>query len=362
MRIPIAKPALGEEEKKSVMQVLDSGMIACGSVVEELEGEFASYCQVKHGVATTSGTSALCVALKCLGVSGEDRVLTTPFSFIATANSILYCAAKPVFADIEEDSFNLDPVEVEKKLSEDDKITTLLLVHLYGLPCDMKPLLKLAREYQLHLVEDCAQAHGALYDGKKVGSFGDAGCFSFYPTKNMATGEGGLIVSDDDDFVDRSRLYINHGQKIRYQHDVLGFNYRLTNLQAALGLEQLKKLNGFNEVRIKNASFLTDGLSDLSWLKTPAVPPGSKHVFHQYTVRVADRDSFTTYLSDNGIGYGIHYPSTICSQPYYQSLGYDGSYPVAEQAASEVVSLPVHPMLTREELDYIVDTIRIYRR
>ncbi|OYT53243.1 MAG: aminotransferase DegT [Candidatus Altiarchaeales archaeon ex4484_2] len=362
MKIPVARPSLGPEEKKAISEVLDLGMIASGSYVREFEDSFASYCGAMEGVATSSGTSALCVTLKCLGVSEKDSVLTTPFSFIATANSILYCGAKPVFADIREESFNLDPERVEERLAEDDTITTLLLVHLYGLPCEMKPLLRLAREYQLRVVEDCAQAHGAEYDGRRVGSFGNASCFSFYPTKNMTTGEGGMIVSDDEEFIERCRLYINHGQGVRYRHDVLGFNYRMTNLQAALGLEQLKKLDSFNKARIRNASFLSKNLAGLDWLITPTVPSGRRHVFHQYTVRVDERDSFTSYLSDSGIGYGIHYPSTICSQPFYRGIGLFERFPVADLLALRVVSLPVHPSLSGDDLDYIVERVGAFRK
>ncbi len=360
--IPIAKPSIGVEEKKAVNEVLDSGMIACGSVVSEFEQRFASYCGASWGVATTSGTSALCVALKALGVSEKDHVLTTPFSFMATANSILYCNAKPVFADICEESFNINPERIREVLDEDDRITTLLLVHLYGLPCDMGEIMKLVREYQLKLVEDCAQAHGAQYRGKKVGSFGDAACFSFYPTKNMTTGEGGMIVSSNDELIENSRVFINHGMRERYLHEELGFNYRMTNIQAAIGLCQLEKLDSFNDSRISNAAFLTKNLDGLGWLTTPNAPPGYKHVFHQYTVKVEERDPFIKYLSDKGIGYGIHYPKTMCEQPLYHKLGLNESFEVADRVSGEVVSLPVHPSLSQQDLEYICSSLEEYGR
>ncbi|MEA1924956.1 MAG: DegT/DnrJ/EryC1/StrS family aminotransferase, partial [Candidatus Altiarchaeota archaeon] len=289
--IPIAKPSIGECEKKAVNDVLESGMIACGSVVSEFEKGFASYCDTSWGVATTSGTSALCVALKALGISEKDHVLTTPFSFMATANSILYCNAKPVFADICDDTFNISPEKIREKLDEDDRINTLLLVHLYGLSCDMDEIMKIVKQYQIQLVEDCAQAHGAQYNGKKVGSFGDAACFSFYPTKNMTTGEGGMIVSSSEEVIENSRRFINHGMRERYLHEELGFNYRMTNIQAALGLCQLEKLDSFTDLRMSNAAFLSKNLDKSDWLTTPHVPSGCKHVFHQYTVKVDDRDS-----------------------------------------------------------------------
>jgi len=342
--------------------VLDSGMIACGSVVSEFEQRFASYCGASWGVATTSGTSALCVALKALGVSEKDHVLTTPFSFMATANSILYCNAKPVFADICEESFNINPERIREVLDEDDRITTLLLVHLYGLPCDMGEIMKLVREYQLKLVEDCAQAHGAQYRGKKVGSFGDAACFSFYPTKNMTTGEGGMIVSSNDELIENSRVFINHGMRERYLHEELGFNYRMTNIQAAIGLCQLEKLDSFNSSRISNAAFLSENLAGLDWLTLPHVPKGYKHVFHQYTVKVEGRDSFIKYLSDKGIGYGIHYPRTMCEQPFFHKLGLNKSFDVADLVSDGVVSLPVHPALKQDDLDFICSALGDYSK
>ncbi len=361
--VPIAKPVIGDLEKSRVMEVLDSGMIASGSYVSEFEENFSRYCGAGQGIATTSGTSALCVALKALGVGGGDHVLTTPFSFIATANSILYCNATPVFSDIDPVSFNLDPEKVEERLNEEPEINYLLVVHLYGLPCDMRGIMRIVKDYQLRLIEDCAQAHGAEFRGRRVGSFGDVSCFSFYPTKNMTTGEGGMILTSDDEVAERCRLYINHGMPERYRHVSLGFNYRMTNMQAALGLCQLGRLDEFNSRRIRNAGFLSDSFGGLGWLKTPVVPKGYRHVFHQYTVKLREgRDRFIKYLSDNGVGYGVYYPGTMCDQPLYHKLGMYERYAVADRLAREVVSLPVHPSLSSGDLDYICDKISGFGR
>ncbi|RLI93726.1 MAG: aminotransferase DegT [Candidatus Altiarchaeales archaeon] len=360
--IPIAKPIIGEKEKSMVIEVLDSGIIASGSYVRKFEEKFSRYCNVREGIATTSGTSALCVALKSLGINSGDHVLTTPFSFIATGNSILYCNAKPVFADIDENTFNIDPDKIEEKLREDDKINTLLIVHLYGLPCNMSKIMKIVKEYQIYLVEDCAQAHGAEFRGKRVGSFGNISCFSFYPTKNMTTGEGGMILTNDKEIAEKCRLYINHGMSERYKHETVGFNYRMTNIQAVIGLCQLEKLDKLNSKRIENASFLSENLSELEWLLIPIVPRGYKHVFNQYTIKVSDRNSFVRYLSKNEIGYGIYYPKTICNQPLYRKLNLYERFSVAERIAKMVVSLPVHPSLSTNDLDYICGKIKEFER
>jgi len=360
--IPIAKPILGECEKEKLMEVLNSGMIASGEYVRKFEEKFSEYIGIKYGVATTSGTSALCIALKAIDIKEGDKVLTTPFSFIATANSVLYCNAKPEFCDIDERTFNINPEEIEKKLAEDDRIKALQIVHLYGLPCDMDKIMKIVREYQIKLIEDCAQSHGAEYEGKKVGSFGDLSCFSFYPTKNMTTGEGGIILTNNEELAENCRLFINHGMKERYKHEELGFNYRMTNMQAALGLCQLGKLDEFNEKRIRNAAFLSENLGLLEWIKTPYVPENVKHVFHQYTIKLkVDRETFVDYLSREGIGYGIHYPRTIPQQPFYRKLGYNEKFEVADNLAERVVSLPVHPALSDDDLDRVVDVVSRYR-
>lgn len=360
--IPIAKPIITESEKKNIQKVMDSGMLAGGAYVTEFEESFAEFSGSKYGIATTNGTTALHVALEAAGIKKGDKVLTTPFTFIASSNAILFCGGIPVFADVEQDSFNIDPEDIREKLEADPEIKGLLIVHLYGCPCKMAEIMELVNEYNLILIEDCAQAHGAEFKGKKVGTFGQASAYSFYPTKNMTTGEGGIVLTDVEEVMKKARLIVNHGSQKRYYHEVLGYNYRMTNLSASIGLAQLEKLNEFNQKRQANALFLTENLRDLDWLTVPQYSTEYHHVYHQYTVQVQERDNFVRLLEENGIGYGIHYPLPVYKQPLYQDLGYEGiSLKVSEELSERVVSLPVHPSLTREELETIVQVVRSFR-
>ena len=258
--IPIAQPLMGEEEKRAVIAVLESGMLAQGPKVEEFEKAFAALWGVRHAVATSSGTTALHVALLAHGVGPGDEVITSPFTFISSANSILFVGARPVFVDIDESSFNIDPSLIEARITP--RTRALLPVHLFGNPCDMEAIMAIAARHGLIVIEDAAQAHGASIQGRKVGSFG-TGCFSFYPTKNMTTAEGGMVTTDDDQVAEKARLLRSHGMRKRYYHDFLGYNFRMTDLQAALGLAQLAKLEVFNEKRIANARYLTEHLRDV---------------------------------------------------------------------------------------------------
>lgn len=358
--IPIAKPIISEEEITAVEAVLKSGMLAQGEAVKAFENSFSKYLSVKESVAVTNGTIALDLALKALNIKQGDEVITTPFTFIATANSILFQGAKPVFADIDEKTFNMNPEEVLKKITKKTKV--VLGVHLFGQPFDVKALKEICNDYKLHLIEDCAQAHGAEYNGRRVGGFGDAGCFSFYPTKNMTTGEGGMITTNNSELAETCRLLRSHGESKKYYHTMLGYNYRMTNIQAAIGSVQLKKLDGFNEQRIKNAEYLDKHLK-INGLVTPHKAAHAKHVYHQYVVSIEEgfpmsRDAFIEYLHKNGIGSAVHYPIPIYNQPLYQTLGCTSKEcPVATHAASKVLSLPVHPALTNDDLKYIVETI-----
>jgi dTDP-4-amino-4,6-dideoxygalactose transaminase len=350
--IPISRPLIGKEEKEAVLAVLESGQLAQGPRVQEFEQQFAAFCGVKHAVATSSGTTALVAALLSHGVGPGDEVITTPFTFIASANSILFTGAKPIFVDVDEESYNINPQLIEEKITESTK--ALLPVHLYGYPCDMDAITHIAAEHGLAVIEDACQAHGAAIRGRKVGSYG-TGCFSFYPSKNMTTAEGGMITTDDDEIADRARLIRNHGQSQLYLHQTMGYNFRMTELQAALGLVQLQKLPEWNRVRIENASYLSQRLSNLV---TPKVSEGYVHVFHQYTVRVGThRDGALERLNQAGVGARVYYPLPVHQQPFYRQLGYDESLPVAERMSQEVLSLPVHPALTRDELDKIVDEV-----
>ena len=351
--IPIAQPLMGEEEKEAVIAVLESGMLAQGPKVEEFERAFADMCGMRHAVATSSGTTALHLALLAHGIGPGDEVVTSPFTFISSANSILFGGAKPVFVDIDESSYNIDPSLIEAKITPRTK--ALMPVHLFGNPCDMEAIMAIAARHRLIVIEDAAQAHGASINGKKVGSFG-TGCFSFYPTKNITTAEGGMVTSDDDQVAERVRLLRSHGMKKRYYHNFLGYNFRMTDLQAALGLAQLAKLESFNEKRIANARYLTEHLRDV--IIVPQVRDGYRHVFHQYTIRVkGDRDQIVEQLRERGVGTGIYYPLPVHKQPVYQELGYTGRLPVAEEMSREVLSLPVHPALSQADLERIVEVV-----
>ena len=363
--IPSAYPLLGAEEQEAVLRVLASGQLAQGEQVAAFEKRFAALCQVREAVAVSSGTAALHLALLAHGVGPGDEVITTPFSFAATANVILLVGATPVFVDIDPVTFNIDPALVEAAVGRRTK--AILPVHLYGNPCDMHRLKAIAGK--LAIIEDACQAHAAKIDGKPVGGFG-TGCFSFYATKNMTTGEGGIVTTNDPAIAERVRLLRSHGQKERYHHTTLGYNQRMTEIQAAIGLAQVEKLERFTEHRIANAMFLTEHLSEV--VQTPVTRPGHRHVYHQYTIRVrGDRDAWARILQERGIGTGIHYPMAIHQQPFYREhadtfrcLGSgkqneDGlELPVAEAAAKQVLSLPVHPALSEDDLATVVREVR----
>jgi len=355
--IPIAKPQIGDEEKQAVAEVLSSGIIAQGPVVAEFESEFSKYCGTNYGVAASSGTTALHLALLACGVKPGDEVITTPFTFIATANSILYCGAKPVFADIDPATFNICPEKIESQIT--DKTKAVLVVHLYGQSCEMDSISRICKDNDLKLVEDACQAHGAEYRGKRVGGLGDCAVFSFYPTKNMTTSEGGMLTTDNEKIAEKARLLREHGSKIRYHHDVLGYNYRMTDIAAAIGRVQLKKLNGFNSARIRNAGIITDALKDVDGIVAPIPSKGVKHVFHQYTIRVTGdfhltRDEVVKKLQKSGVGCGIYYPVPIHKQPFYEDAG---GLENSDEAAKEVLSLPVHPGLTAEDVEHICKSL-----
>jgi len=351
--IPIARPLIGQEEKQAVLEVLESGMLTQGPRVQAFEAAFAEYCGVRHAVATSSGTTALHTALLAHGIGSGDEVITTPFTFIASANSILFTGAKPVFVDIEKDSFNINPLLIEEKITPHTK--AIMPVHLFGLPADMDPIMEIAERHGLVVIEDACQAHGVEYRGKRVGSFG-TGCFSFYPTKNITTAEGGMITTNDDKIAEKCRVIRQHGMHRRYYHDELGFNFRMTDVHAAIGLAQLQKLERFNQIRIANARYLSEHLQGVI---TPVVPEGRRHVFHQYTIRVSDgrRDAVLDGLRERGIGAEVYYPLPVHWQKFYKDMGYDVSLPEAEQACQEVLSLPVHPGLSQEDLKTIVGAV-----
>lgn len=354
--IHIAKPLIGEEEKKAVLEVLDSGMLAQGPRVKAFEQAFAEMVGVDYAVATSSGTTALHVMLLAYGIGEGDEVITSPFTFIASANSILYVGAHPVFIDIDPITFNIDPTKIEAAITPRTK--AIMPVHLFGMACDMDALQAIAERHDLHILEDAAQSHGASYFGRQVGSFG-SGAFSLYPTKNMTSAEGGMITTNDAAIADSCRVIRQHGMRRRYYHDELGFNFRLTDIHAAIGLEQLKKLPGFNAKRKANAAFLS---SNLKGVIVPQAPEGYEHVYNQYTIRTheSQRDNMIAYLRENGIDCSVFYPVPIHKQTIYFNLGYDKTFQMAEQTTKEVLSLPVHPALSQDDLEKIVDTVNIF--
>ncbi|MDR7484232.1 MAG: DegT/DnrJ/EryC1/StrS family aminotransferase [Armatimonadota bacterium] len=358
--IPIARPQIGEEEKRQVQDVLDSGILVAGPRVAAFEAAFAAYLGVPHAIATASGSSALQVAMLALGIGPGDRVLTTPFTFSASSNAVIHAGAHPVFADVDPATCNLDPEAVEPVLRRGG-IRAILVVHLYGLPADMRAFRDLARRYGALLVEDCAQAHGAAIDGRRVGTFGDAAVFSFYPTKNMTTGEGGMVVTADAAVARRARLLVDPRGETEYAYEVIGFNYRMTEIAAAIGLVQLAALEERNERRRANARWLSDGLQDVPWLRVPREPAGFRHVYHQYTLRVfAQREALIRHLEAHGIASRVYYPSVIPHTPAYRHRGFEGRYPQAERLTREVLSVPVHPSLRPDELEAIVRAVRAF--
>ena len=284
--IPIAQPLISDKEIEEVVKVLKSGFIAQGPKVAEFEEKFAEYAGVEYAVATSSGTTALHLALLSLGIEKDDEVITTPFSFAATANSILFTGARPVFADIDPKTFNINPQKIEELINK--KTKAVLPVHLYGQPADMNPIKQIADDHNLFIIEDAAQAHGAQYHNQMVGSLGDMACFSFYPTKNMTTGEGGMITTDNSELADTARMLRSHGESERYTHTMLGYNFRMTDIAAAIGLIQLERLDKFNKSRIENADYLTTHIETIEGIESPYVMDDVKHVFHQYTVRIKD--------------------------------------------------------------------------
>ena len=267
--------------------------------------------------------------------------------------------AVPVFCDIDLQDYNISPQELLNTIKKHPDAKAIIIVHLYGYPARMTELMAIADKYNLAVIEDCAQAHGASVNGKKIGTFGHIGVFSFYPTKNMTCGEGGMLATWDKELAERARRLINHGQTAKYQHDVLGYNYRMTNIHAAIGIEQLRKLTGFNERRKAIAARYSREITNPAFIK-PVCLPGFEHVYHQYTLGVNNRSSFIKFLETQGIGYGIHYPTAIPDQPLYQQGEILGFFTNARQASERVVSIPVHPGLTEQEVDYIVSSLQNY--
>lgn len=356
--IELSKPLISEEENQAVQEVLCSGQLSSGPRVKAFEEAFAAFVGCQYAVATSNGTAALSVALQAAGVTSGDKVITTSFSFIATANAIVHAGGIPIFVDIDPETYNISPTAIKEALREHPDARALLIVHLYGHACDMQAIMNLVRSKGLILVEDCAQAHGATYAGQPVGSFGHAAAFSFYATKNMTTGEGGMVTTSLAAVAERARKLINHGRVEQYLHDEIGYNYRMTDLAAAIGLVQLRRLPEFNRKRQANAAYLSSRLAGVPYLRTPRTVPPAAHVYHQYTIRAENRDGLQEWLQKRGIRCAVVYPTPLPIQPVYKDLLGSARFPVAEQAAAGVLSIPVHPALSVSDLDYVVEAIQ----
>ena len=360
--IRIAQPIIEDDEKRAVIETLESGQLAQGPRVAAFEAAFAKYVGVEHAIAVNSGTAALHVALLAHSIGAGDEVVLPAFSFAATANTVLQAGARPVFVDVRDDGGNIDLAQVEAAITE--RTRAIIVVHLYGLPCDVGAFAALCGRRGIVLIEDAAQAVGAAVGGRKVGAFG-TGCFSLYATKNLQTGEGGVITTSDAAIADRARLFRSQGERIRYVTEELGYNYRMSEVAAALGLTQLPKIDARNEQRRMNAARLSEllaPLEDQGKLVLPRTLPGRTHVWHQYTARVTAgceaRDALQASMRERGVETAVFYPTPIHRQPLYQRLGYgDLDLPVAQLLADEVLSLPVHPALSDDDLDQIARAV-----
>jgi len=342
----------------AIQQVLEKTAFAGGPFVAQFEKEFAAFCETQFAAAVGSGTDALWMALLALGVGPGDEVITVADTFIATAEAISYCGAKPVFVDVEPLTYNMDPAKLEAAITK--KTKAVIPVHLFGQMADMDPILAISRKHKLFVVEDASQAHGAEYNGKRAGSMGDVGCFSFYPGKNLgAYGEGGAVVTNDPE-IDRSvRILRDHGQEKKYYHGRIGWNARMDGIQGAILSVKLKHLQAWNDMRRKNAGFYNDLLKKVDGVAIPQKAAYAKHVYHIYAIRVKNRDVLIAALAAKDIHCGIHYPIPLHLQEAYKSLGYkNGAFPVAEKAAAEFVSLPMYPELTGEQIAQVATELK----
>lgn len=349
---------IGNEIEENVIKVLRSGSYILGENVKSLESEMADFCGVKNVVSCANGTDALQLALRALDIGEGDEVISVAFTFVATTESIGVVGAKPVFVDINPDTFNIDYKEIEKKITP--KTKAIIPVHLYGQPCEMDKIMEIAKKYNLYVIEDCAQAIGAEYKGQKVGSFGDIGCFSFFPTKNLGCfGDGGMLTTNSDMLAKRLCSLRNHGAAVRYYHDELGLNSRLDEVQAAILRVKAKHINKWNKMRRENAYRYNELLKDVDGVVTPQELDGTTCIYHQYTIQVPNRDEVHKYLQENGIGAMIYYPIPLHLQKLHANMGgKEGDLPVTEAKNKVVLSLPMFPELTKDEQKQVVDTLK----
>jgi dTDP-4-amino-4,6-dideoxygalactose transaminase len=350
--------SIRDEILEAVSSVMEESAFIGGNYVRKFELEFAEFCGVKQCIGVGNGTDAIFIALKSLGIGPGDEVITAANSFIATSEIVTLLGAKVVFCDVGEANRNIDTDLISHRMTE--KTRAIIPVHLYGQPADMDEILKIAEENDLYIIEDCAQAHGAKYKGKRVGTFGQIGCFSFYPGKNLgAYGDGGALVTDDGDMAKKMRMYANHGRSKKYDHEFEGINSRLDGMQAAVLSVKLKYIKEWNLKRNKNARIYNDRLKDIGDIKTPAITGDRDHVFHLYVIRTKERDKLKKFLADNGISCGIHYPTALPNLEAYNYLNHKPEdFPVSSMLQDEILSLPMFPELTTEQIDYVVSKIR----
>jgi dTDP-4-amino-4,6-dideoxygalactose transaminase len=350
--------AIKDEIHDAVGEVMENAAFAGGPYVARFEQAFAQFCGCKHAVGVGNGTDALWLSLLTLGIGPGDEVITVPNTFIATAEAITYCGAKPVFVDVEEKTFNMNPALLEAAITPRTK--AVIPVHLFGQTADMDPILVIARAHGLYVVEDACQAHGAEYKDRKAGAMGDTGCFSFYPGKNLgAYGEAGAVVTNDDALAEKIKMFRDHGQSKKYYHGVIGWNARMDGIQGAVLSVKLKYLAGWNESRRAHAREYTRLLSPVTGVIEPREADYARHVFHIYAIRIKQRDRLLTHLAEKGISCGIHYPVPIHLQDAYRFLGLEaGSFPVAEKCAEEFLSLPMYPELTSDQIHRVANEIR----
>ncbi len=358
--VKINAPFITDEEINEVIETLRSGYLASGPKVREFEELFAKYLGVKYALTVSNGTIALYLALKALGIGEGDEVIVPDFTFFATASTVVLCGAKPVFSDINLRTYTIDPNALEELITERTK--AVVVVHLYGHPVNMDGVLKVARDYGLYVIEDCAQAHGAEFRGSKVGGLGDVGAFSFYATKNLTMGEGGAVVTNNDEVARYVSLLRNHGQDRKYHHILIGWNFRITDIQAAIGIHQLRKLDGMNRRRRELAKVYNEELSDLDGISLPIEESWGKHVYHQYVIWVKGgevvRAKLMSYLDSKGVQTAIHYPEPLHAQPALSKYAVGVKCPNATKASKHVLSLPMHPGLSIDDVLYVCKCVK----
>jgi dTDP-4-amino-4,6-dideoxygalactose transaminase len=339
----------------AIHDVLDNTAFILGKHVKDFEKNFAEFCQTKHAIGVSNGTTALKLALAACGIGAGDEVITTPHTFAATIEAIITCGAKPVFGEIFEKTYNLAYENIEPLITE--KTKAILPVHLYGKMCDMEHIMEIAKKHNLKVIEDCAQAHGAEWNGKRAGSYGDAAAFSFYPGKNLgAYGDAGAVVTNNDKIAEKVMLMRNHGRKSKYEHSHFGTNERIDALQCAILNVKMKHIEYWTEKRRENAKIYDELLAGKDVIIPYNGEPISKHVYHLYVIRTKNRNEILAKLNEKGIGAGIHYPIPLHLQPAYSDLGYkEGNFPITERVSKEIISLPMYPELTKEQIEQIVN-------